>query len=58
MTNYEEIRVTQVTEMKGSTPIIKYLAVVDGTHRVYGETAADAYKNARIFLEDGTNNVL
>ena len=58
MTNYEEIRVTQVTEMRGSTQIIKYLAVVDGTHRVYGATAADAYKNARIFLEDGTNNVL
>jgi hypothetical protein len=58
MTNYSEIQITQVTEMKGSTPIIKYLAVVDGTHKVYGETAAQAYERARIFMEDGTNNIL
>ena len=44
--------------MKGSTPIIKYLAVVDGTHKVYGESAADAYEKARVFMEDGTDNIL
>ena len=56
--NCNEIQITQVTEMKGSTPIIKYLAVVDGTYKVYGETAADAYERARIFMEDGTDNIL
>tara|TARA_B100000902_G_scaffold30185_1_gene36120 strand:- start:43 stop:219 length:177 start_codon:yes stop_codon:yes gene_type:complete len=58
MMNCNEIQITQVTEMKGSTPIIKYLAVVDGTYKVYGETAADAYERARIFMEDGTDNIL
>jgi len=58
MTNYSEIQITQITEMKGSTPVVKYLAVVDGTHKVYGETAAQAYARARIFMEDGTNNIL
>jgi len=58
MMNCNEVQITQVTEMKGSTPIIKYLAVVDGTYKVYGETAADAYERARIFMEDGTDNIL
>ena len=58
MMNCNEIQITQVTEMKGSTPIIKYLAVVDGTHKVYGESAADAYEKARVFMEDGTDNIL
>jgi hypothetical protein len=44
--------------MKGSTPVVKYLAVIDKTHKVYGETAGQAYARARIFLEDGTNNIL
>jgi hypothetical protein len=58
MMNYSEIQITQITEMKGSTPVIKYLAVIDGTHKVYGETAGQAYARARIFLEDGTDNIL
>lgn len=58
MTNCNEIQITQVTEVKGNTRIVKYLAVVDGTHKVYGETAAQAYARARLFMEDGTDNIL